>query len=454
MNKSKLTEFLTKNTIEEQETLTQEMLETILFPIEQDNIIRRGKDTNRPKESFLDLMNWVEAQFKDSLKDTNNINKFIHNRIIIDGQFLTFAKQNKVKITCLYKDSIISWKTDSGYEKFFVQGVFKIEYKNHEFIHAALFHKGNQNEDEVSFFILTSAANFLYYIDLRNQFDEWVHERDRSNLNIKVIDGDDIPYTKDNGWNDLFLPDDIKGEIKSIVENFLSSKNFYYEKKIPWKRGILLYGKPGNGKTSLIRTIISEYNFKPVTISANANDDSVKEAFSYAEDQSPALLYFEDLDSLFGKVDISSFLNLMDGIAAKNGLFVVATANEVNKLKASITDRPSRFDRKYEIPLPNQKMAYIYLKKWFGKLFQDAYYKELSLISEKYSFSYVYLKELYISSMYEALSKNRKAPIKADVKKALLCLIKDKNILNNNKTVDTLKYLNKKVKNRLVDTDD
>jgi len=450
MNKNQITEFLTKSTIESQENLTKEMLEEILSPLDQEMIYKCGAHLVRPRESFLELMNWVEIQFKNNLKDIENLNKFVHNRIIIDGQFIAFAKQYGIKITCLYKDSIISWKTDSGHEKFFAQGVFKIEYNNCEFIHAALFHKGNQNEDEVSFFILTSSNNFNGYLELRNKFDEWVQERDRGNLNIKVIDGEDIPYTKDYGWEDLFLPDNIKTEIKSIVENFLNSKDFYEKNKIPWKRGLLLYGKPGNGKTSLIRTIISKYNFKPVTISSNANDDTVREAFSYAEEQSPALLYFEDLDSLFDKVDVSSFLNLMDGIAAKNGLFVIATANEVHKLKASITDRPSRFDRKYEIPLPNQKMAHIYLKKWFGKLFDDSYYKELSLISEKYNFSYVYLKELYISAMYEALSRNRKAPTKADVKKALLCLIKDKNILNN-KMFNTSKYLEQKVKNRLVD---
>ena len=103
---------------------------------------------------------------------------------------------------------------------------------------------------------------------------------------------------------------------------------------IPWKRGILLYGKPGNGKTSIIRTIMSVYNFKPVTIAAGANDEAVREAFSYAEEQVPALLYFEDLDSLLEKnVDPSSFLNLMDGISAKNGLLVIATANDSQKIE-------------------------------------------------------------------------------------------------------------------------
>jgi hypothetical protein len=396
---------------------------------------------SRPSANFIDLMNWTLKKFSSTLKDQAYLNKYVHNRIIIDGQFLQFCEERKVDVNCLYKDSIVSWKTDQNYEKFFVQGVFLIKAPGLEFIHAALFHKGNQNEDEISFFVIVGESNYEAYIKLRNEFDAWVQQRDRSNLHIRVVDGEDIPYTKDSTWEELFLPEDDKAEIKNLVSGFLASKDFYLQNKIPWKRGILLYGKPGNGKTSIIRTIISEYNFKPVTIIAGANDDSVREAFSYAEQQSPSLLYFEDIDSLFEKgVDISIFLNLMDGISTKNGLLVIATANDINKLKSNITDRPSRFDRKFEIPLPNQEMAYIYIKRWFGNLLTSAKCRELAKYAEKCDFSYAYLKELYISSMFEALAHNRKIPTVKDVHNALNRLVKDKNILNKGKTISTDKY--------------
>lgn len=387
---------------------------------------------SRPTANFIDLMNWTLTNFGSALKDSAYLNKFVHNRIIVDGQFLQFCEERKVTVECLYKDSLISWKTEHDREKFFAQGVFLIKTKSVEFLHAALFHKGNQHEDEISFFVICSEKSYEGYIKLRNEFDEWVLERDRSNLHIRVVEGDDLPYTKDHTWEDLFLPEDIKLEIKGLVENFLSSKDFYLQNRIPWKRGILLYGKPGNGKTSIIRTIMSAYNFKPVTIAAGANDESVREAFTYAEEQSPALLYFEDLDSLLEKnVDISSFLNLMDGISAKNGLLVLATANNVKKLAANITDRPSRFDRKFEIPLPNAEMAYIYLNRWFGNLISVKKCKELAKYAAKYEFSYAYLKELYISAMFEALGHNRKTPTEKDVQNALNHLVKDKNLLNS-----------------------
>jgi hypothetical protein len=386
----------------------------------------------RPEANFIDLMNWTEKQFAHNLKDKANLNKFVHNRIIIDGQFLQFCEETGVKVECLFKDSIVSWTTDHEFEKFFAQGVFLIKAKGVEFLHAALFHKGNQQEDEISFFVVCSSYNYPKYCEFRNQFDNWVQARDRSNLHIRVIEGDDIPYTKDHTWDELFLPESIKTEVRSLVENFLASQEFYVKNRIPWKRGILLYGKPGNGKTSIIRTIISHYNFKPVTIVPEANNEAVREAFTYAEEQSPSLLYFEDLDSLLEKsVDTSSFLNLMDGISAKNGLLIIATANDVKKLKTNITDRPSRFDRKFEIPLPNAEMAYIYLKRWFGNLISVNKGKDLAKYAAKYEFSYAYLKELYISSMFEALAHNRKAPTEKDVQNALNRLVKDKNLLNS-----------------------
>jgi AAA+ superfamily predicted ATPase len=429
--------YLTPDVLESQEHLSAEQLA---------KLVAKGPVPNdiRPQANFIDLMNWTAKQFASALQDGTNLNKFVHNRIIIDGQFLQFCEENKATVSCLYKDSVISWKTDHDYEKFFVQGVFLIKAKGLEFLHAALFHKGNQNEDEISFFVVVSQKNYEAYVKFRNSFDEWVQERDRSNLHIRVIDGEDLPYTKDVTWGELFLPEEIKNDLKGLVENFLSSKDFYLEKKIPWKRGILLYGKPGNGKTSIIRTIMSEYNFKPVTIIAGANDEAVREAFSYAEEQSPSLLYFEDLDSLFEKgVDISTFLNLMDGISTKNGMLVVATANEVKKLKANITQRPSRFDRKFEIPLPNQEMAYIYLKRWFGNIISTQKCRELAKYAEKYEFSYAYLKELYISAMFEALAHNRNTPTIKDIDSTLARLVKDKNILNSGSTINTDKYFTK-----------
>jgi len=434
--------YLSSTDIEKQENLSKELLQS-LTPKELSLSSLESQYGPRPPFNFTELMDWYLKAFKPYLNssDTSKLNKFVHNRIIVDGQFLHFCRLNNITVECLFKESIVSWKTDNNYEKFFAQGAFLIKNKDTEFLHIAAFHKGCQYEDEISFFVIASEKNYESYLKLRNSFDEWVQQRDRSNLHIRVIGGDDISYTREHSWDDLFLPKEMKTEIKNAIEGFLFSQDFYVKNKIPWKTGILLYGNAGCGKTSLIRTLMSVYNFKPVTIVSEADNDMIREAFTYAEEQSPSLLYFEDLDSLFDRgIDISTFLNLMDGIATKNGIVVVATANNISKLKANITDRPSRFDRKYEIPLPTKEMVHIYLNRWFDKLITPAKCKELSKQAEQYEFSYAYLKELYISSMFEALSHNRKAPTIKDIDNAFNRLIRDKNLLSS-RTIKTKNYL-------------
>lgn len=431
--------FLAPADLEKQEHLELQRLKALT--VNEDTLL---VSTARPESNFIDLMEWVQVNYGEVVlkrSEQDKFHRFVHNRIIVDGQFLEFAKLKGITVKPLLTDSVVSWKTDNGYEKFFMQGVFHIYNKDCEFLHSALFHKGNQNEDEISFFVLLTSGNYDKYLQLRNEFDEWVSERDRGNLHIRVIDGEDQPYTRDHSWEELFFPEQLKRDIRVVVESFLEGKDFYVKNRIPWKQGLLLFGPPGNGKTTLIRTIISNYNFKPVTIAPGADTDAVKEAFSYAEDQSPSLLYFEDLDSLLERVDISSFLNLMDGVTTKNGLLVVATANDLTKLKTSITDRPSRFDKKYEVPLPDEKMCIIYLKKWFNNLISQKKCQELAKKAVKLKFSYAYLKELYISSMFEARANNRQVPNDKDISKALDRLMKDKNILRSSKIVDMDKYI-------------
>lgn len=387
--------------------------------------------SKRPTSCLHEIVEWVNKEFSTNIF-SKNINSFLHTTIVVDGDFLLFCEEKKVKINVLYKDPIVSWKDSEDFEKFNINGIFLVKNSNFEFILSSLFYQGANNEAQNCVFVTMDNSNYEKYISFRNEFLDWVSLKDRNNLNVRVVGGDDISYTNDNSWDDLFLPENLKQEIKKIVDGFLSSKDFYLKNKMPWKRGILLYGEPGNGKTSLIRTLMSEYNFKPVTISNHTDDSCIKEAFLYAETQSPALLYFEDLDSLFDSgIDISAFLNLLDGIAAKNGMLVIGTTNNINNLRSNITDRPSRFDRKFEIPLPDQDMALKYIKKCFGNLITLKQAQDISKNSKKYNFSYAYLKELYISSMFEALSNNRKLPSKRDIDYALNRLIKEKNILNS-----------------------
>lgn len=442
MSKGSNLEFVPVSELDEQESLTIDKIKAVCKTSRSGmNDPAIFDDNDRPKDSYAELMKWVEKSFGSNIG--KNYTTFVHNKIIIDGQFLQYCKENGIVVNSLYDDSIVSWRSEFDNEKFFMQGVFLIKHKNAKFLHFALFQKGNQNEDEVSFGILVDDDNYDNYISLRNEYDDWINDRDRINLQIRVIDGEDISYERDHEWKDIFLPEQLKSNIKGSIEGFLNSRHIYEEQNIAWKRGLLFFGPAGNGKSSILRTIISNYDFKPVSVLPSANDDSMRDAFAYAEMQNPALLFFEDLDSLLQNVNLSLFLNLMDGITTKNGILIVATANDISHFPDNIKDRPSRFDRKFEIPLPDETMAFKYFKKWFVKTISDKDLKGLSAFTTKNKFSYAYIKELYISSVYIAIAANRKKPTLADVNVAMSQLIADK-FGKGGKKVGIDKYLGKK----------
>jgi len=424
---------LTEEQVEEQEHLSEDRLKSLQPKYVWNRTLTAQDKTSpiRPREDLIDLMHWVKNVFAKDLrvKDAETLCCCIHNKIVIDGSFMEFCEQNNVQINCLYRDSIASWKSEHDFEHFMAQGVFKIKHGPLTFLHAALFHKGNQNEDEVSFFVVVHQKHWQRYIEFRNKFDTWLTDRDRDHLEIHVVGGDGYPYTREMRWEDLFLPDSLKKDIRSSVEGFLSAKKVYENAKVPWKRGLLLYGEAGNGKTTAIRTIISNYDFKPVTVhtSTQTTDDTITEAFDYAQEQEPGLLYIEDLDTLLGaSVSLSHFLNLMDGVHTNSGILVIATANDLSKLKESITDRPSRFDRKWEIPLPDEKMAAKYLKRWFGNTIRRKEYIDIAKESVSNHFSYAYLKELYLTSVFHSIQAGRSKPTLTDIKRAKEQLLADK----------------------------
>jgi len=418
--------YLTETQVEEQEHLSANRLKLLKPKFSRGQI-----DSNRPTANLIDLMHWVKDTFGSHLGQ-KDLGCWIHNKIVIDGAFFQFAEENKVSIETLYLDSIASWKSSKKFEHSMSQGVFKITFGKTSFIHAALFHKGNQNEDEVSFFIILDSNDYEKYIEFRNKYDTWLTARDREHLEIRVIGGEGMPYTRTAPWEDIFLPDDLKKEIRDSVEGFLTNEALYKDHNIPWKRGILLYGEPGCGKSSLIKTIIANNDIKPVTVntSSQTNDDTISEAFAYAQEQGPSLLYIEDLDTLLTRsVSVSHFLNLLDGVYTRNGILVMATANDISKLNMAVTDRPSRFDRKIEIPLPTEDMAQKYLKSWFGKFLNVKEYKTISNQTVDMKFSYAYLKELYITSAFHAIAEKRNDPNMKDVKFALDQLLKDKKVV-------------------------
>ena len=69
---------------------------------------------------------------------------------------------------------------------------------------------------------------------------------------------------KNATWEDVILDEDMKRDIRTDVEGFFTARESYTKLKVPWKRGIIFYGPPGNGKTISIKAMMSTlYHQKP-----------------------------------------------------------------------------------------------------------------------------------------------------------------------------------------------
>ncbi|KAL9032086.1 MAG: hypothetical protein Q9180_006707 [Flavoplaca navasiana] len=184
-----------------------------------------------------------------------------------------------------------------------------------------------------------------------------------------------------SNWDDVILAEEMKKSIKGEMEKFFGSQERYKRLKVPWKRGIIYYGPPGNGKTISIKAMmhtLSLYSPNPIPslyvrslTSVFGPEYSIQSIFRQARSQAPCLLVFEDLDSLVTDRVRSYFLNEVDGLESNDGILMVGSTNHLERLDPGIRKRPSRFDRKFLFDLPDEHERILYCEYWRRKLGAD-----------------------------------------------------------------------------------
>jgi len=214
---------------------------------------------------------------------------------------------------------------------------------------------------------------------------------------------------KNANFDNLILPAELKSEIQEDFANFFGSREMYDKYRIPWKRGLLLIGPPGNGKTHTVKALINQSKQPCLYVKSfkscwGTDHDRIRSVFARARKTTPSIVVLEDLDSLIDDYNRAFFLNELDGFASNTGVVVVATTNHPETLDAAILDRPSRFDRKYyfNLPAPAERLAYIY--SWNQSLEPALRLSTRAVrktVKATDGFSFAYLKELFLSSMMQ-----------------------------------------------------
>jgi AAA+ superfamily predicted ATPase len=198
---------------------------------------------------------------------------------------------------------------------------------------------------------------------------------------------------------------------KCISRSSLEGPNY-----VRWKRGVLLIGPPGNGKTHTVKALINQTKrpclyVKSLKSCWGIDHDRIRAVFTRARKTTPSIIVLEDLDSLIDEENRAFFLNELDGFAANTGVVVLATTNHPEKLDPAILDRPSRFDRKYYFNLPAEHERRAYLVSWNQSLEPGLKLSEPAiskLVEATDGFSFAYMKELFLSSMMQWMAESGK----------------------------------------------
>ncbi|KAF3432767.1 hypothetical protein FNV43_RR23869 [Rhamnella rubrinervis] len=165
-----------------------------------------------------------------------------------------------------------------------------------------------------------------------------------------------IPFIHPASFDTVVMDADLKNKVKSDLEHFLKSKQYYHRLGRAWKRSYLLYGPSGTGKTSFIAAMAKFlcYDVYDVDMTRISDDSDLK--MLLLQTTCKSMIVVEDLDRILANkstaVSMSGLLNFMDGIISCCGeeRVLVFTMNGKDQIDQAVV-RPGRIDVHIQFPL-------------------------------------------------------------------------------------------------------
>lgn len=168
------------------------------------------------------------------------------------------------------------------------------------------------------------------------------------------------------------LPSAEGVDVIDSIETFWKRRSKFKEYGYAFKRGVLLYGVPGGGKTSIINLLCRKLveNMDGVVFTLSSESDLnryttfMPEIYRVIENDRPIITIIEDIDGLCqNKETESTLINVLDGIEQLENVVYLATTNHTERLSERIMNRPNRFDRRIEVKSPNAECRRLYFEK-------------------------------------------------------------------------------------------
>ena len=213
----------------------------------------------------------------------------------------------------------------------------------------------------------------------------------------KVYGGED-GSKPDVRFDDVAGLDEEKGELIEIVD-FLKKPQMYLDMGAKIPKGILLYGKPGTGKTLIAKAIAGEAGVPFISMSgsefiemfAGLGASRVRKLFDKAKKIAPCIIFIDEIDAIGSRrtsnsgsetennQTLNQLLVEMDGFETNETIIVLAATNRPEMLDKALL-RPGRFDRQITVPAPdlNGREAILKLHSENKKIADDVDFKSIA----------------------------------------------------------------------------
>lgn len=223
----------------------------------------------------------------------------------------------------------------------------------------------------------------------------------------------------------VHLPDSASDEVLREVRAFRGMKERFREHGFMFKRGIMLWGPPGGGKTvcvhQICQLIVQEEGGVAILVDVPHAAAQCLQLLRRIEPDRPVVAIFEDLDALVQRFGENEYLALLDGEAQVDNICFISTTNYPEVLDARFVDRPSRFDTVKYIGMPSRGAREVFLQAKAPALVNgqlEAY------VEASEGFSLAHLKELVVLTqcfeypLAEAAARLKKMQVKPSSERA------------------------------------
>jgi len=173
-------------------------------------------------------------------------------------------------------------------------------------------------------------------------------------------------------YEDIGGLDDELEQVREMIELPMRHPELFSQLGIDPPKGVLLHGPPGTGKTLIAKAVANEVDAYFTDISGpeimskyyGESEEQLREVFEEAEENQPAIIFIDELDSIAPKREetsgdverrvVAQLLSMMDGLDERGQVTVIAATNRVDAIDPALR-RGGRFDREIEVGVPDQE---------------------------------------------------------------------------------------------------